>query len=278
MENSTLPPSEFDNYSDLLLTSHALDVISKPHLPWDTIVIGSGMGGLSAAAALAKGGKERVLILEKHTKLGGTTHVFREKGVDFDTGLHYVGGRVWQPTSVVRKLFDWTTDGKLQWERLDDVYDVAVVNGEVFKMRSGIAKQKFDLNQRFPEFKPQLEMYWNEVEKEGNRYSQYIQRQLAHAYVPSFFIPKDSSFGQETVDQALDRIGITDKHLRDVLTYLHGDYGVMPDEGSWTMHCTYHLLVPFRVEITNHLCCRPSCGSLLDGCWIPCGRIRKNRS
>ena len=43
---------EFDNYSDLLLTSHALEVIAGQ--TWDTVVIGSGMGGLSAAAALAK--------------------------------------------------------------------------------------------------------------------------------------------------------------------------------------------------------------------------------
>ena len=33
---------------------------------WDAIVIGSGIGGLSAAGFLARVAKMRVLVLEKH--------------------------------------------------------------------------------------------------------------------------------------------------------------------------------------------------------------------
>lgn len=54
----------------------------------DTIVIGSGMGGLSCAAMLARMGK-RVLVLEQHTVAGGSTHSFEFKGYKFDSGLHY---------------------------------------------------------------------------------------------------------------------------------------------------------------------------------------------
>ena len=53
----------------------------------DVIVIGSGMGGLSTAALLAKQGK-RVLVLEQHDIAGGNLHTFSEKGYEFDTGLH----------------------------------------------------------------------------------------------------------------------------------------------------------------------------------------------
>jgi all-trans-retinol 13,14-reductase len=228
--------NESDNYSDLLLTAHALEVISHPSQKWDTIVVGSGMGGLTAAAALVKGAHERVLLLEKHTKLGGCTHEFRERGVDFDTGLHYVGARIWEPTSAMRKVTDSITDSQLQWERLDDVYDVAVVDGERFNMRSGIAKQKADLKQRFPDFKKEIDAYFKAVEDESSRFSAYMKRQLALSYIPRGFVLKDRSFGQETVSQALDRLKITDKTLRAVLTYLHGDYGAGPDEASWSEH------------------------------------------
>ena len=45
---------------------------------YDVIMIGSGMGCLSAGSILAKEGK-KVLILERHYTAGGYTHVFKEE-------------------------------------------------------------------------------------------------------------------------------------------------------------------------------------------------------
>jgi len=48
---------------------------------YDTIVIGSGIGGLTAAAFLSKEG-QKVLVLERHYTAGGFTHVFKRKGYE----------------------------------------------------------------------------------------------------------------------------------------------------------------------------------------------------
>lgn len=48
-------------------------------------MIGSGIGGLTAAATLAKAGK-KVLLLEQHDQAGGCCHTFIEKGFEFDVG------------------------------------------------------------------------------------------------------------------------------------------------------------------------------------------------
>ncbi len=63
-------------------------MVGKPK--WDSIVVGSGLGGLSAAAYLAAAGR-RVLLLERYTTLGGSSHVFGRRGKwEFDCGVHYM--------------------------------------------------------------------------------------------------------------------------------------------------------------------------------------------
>lgn len=58
---------------------------------FDIIVIGSGMGGLTAAALLARSGKA-VLVLEQHDRPGGYAHTFNRKRYTFDSGIHITSG------------------------------------------------------------------------------------------------------------------------------------------------------------------------------------------
>lgn len=68
----------------------------------DVIVIGSGIGGLTAAATLAKAGK-RVLLLEQHDQAGGCCHTFLEKGFEFDVGKGVCQGTRLAASALCRK-------------------------------------------------------------------------------------------------------------------------------------------------------------------------------
>ncbi|MFW5739468.1 MAG: FAD-dependent oxidoreductase, partial [Myxococcota bacterium] len=58
---------------------------------FDVAVIGAGGGGLSAAAALARAGK-KVVVIEKHNKVGGYMTAFERKGYRFEVSLHGFDG------------------------------------------------------------------------------------------------------------------------------------------------------------------------------------------
>ena len=51
----------------------------------NSLVIGSGFGGIAAALRLRAKGHE-VTIIEKHPDLGGRARVFRKNGFTFDGG------------------------------------------------------------------------------------------------------------------------------------------------------------------------------------------------
>lgn len=86
-----------------------------------------GLSGLTTAAMLARQGK-KVVVLEQHDIAGGCTHTFESGGYEFDTGVHYVGGNVINPKSMLGFLFSVLSLGQLKWNKLDRCYDEARIS------------------------------------------------------------------------------------------------------------------------------------------------------
>jgi hypothetical protein len=87
MESKKLP-----KYNDIS-SSHLKHIASKQTLRdlsgnIDVAVVGSGIGALSHAAVLARGGF-KVAVFEQNATVGGCTHTFTKEGFSFDTGVHY---------------------------------------------------------------------------------------------------------------------------------------------------------------------------------------------
>jgi len=70
---------------------------------YDVIIIGAGLGGLTAGAKLAKEGKS-VLLLEQHDRPGGCATTFKRKDFTMEVGLHEMDGL--HPRDIKRRIFD----------------------------------------------------------------------------------------------------------------------------------------------------------------------------
>src|SRR5258706_4360163 len=70
----------------------------------DSIIIGSGAGGLAAAICLARAG-QKVLVLEQHYVPGGWCHSFYLSGYRFSPGVHYIG--LLDKNDSTSLLFEW---------------------------------------------------------------------------------------------------------------------------------------------------------------------------
>ena len=69
---------------------------------YDVIIIGAGLGGLTAGAKLAREGK-KVLLIEQHSKPGGCATTFKRGDFTFEVGLHEMDGP--SPRDMKTRIF-----------------------------------------------------------------------------------------------------------------------------------------------------------------------------
>ncbi|MDZ4846572.1 MAG: NAD(P)/FAD-dependent oxidoreductase [Chitinophagales bacterium] len=206
---------------------------------FDAIVIGSGMGGLTTAALLAKDGK-KVLVLEKHYTAGGFTHAFKRKNYEWDVGIHYIGA-VNKKTRTLRRLFDYVTDSKLEWADMGEVYDRAIFGEKEYRFVKGVDNFKRQMKEYFPAPKDQasIDAYVDLVKKANavsrNYFAEKAMPPLVSKFTGYFMRSPYMKFADKTTLEVMR--SITDnKQLIGVLTAQYGDYGMPPALSSFAIH------------------------------------------
>ena len=205
---------------------------------WDAIVIGSGIGGLSVAATLAKLANKRVLVLEQHYTAGGFTHTFRRPGYEWDVGVHYIGD-VSHPRGNARRIFDFLTDGELDWADMGDVYDRIILGENSYDYVKGLENFRSQLHEYFPSEKDAINQYLEKVLSTAKKAQLFFAEKAVPPFVSKVFggmmrrgLLKEAA---RTTREVLEEI-TQNQELIGVLTGQFGDYGLVPSESSFFMH------------------------------------------
>ena len=206
---------------------------------YDTIIIGSGMGGLSTAAILSKQG-QKVLVLERHYTAGGFTHVFKRKGYEWDVGIHYIG-EVQRKNSMMRKLFDYITNSELKWADMGEVYDRIVIGEKHFDFVKGVKNFKKQMISYFPEEEHAINTYVDLVFKTVKASMNYFISKaippFLNTLIGRFLKTPFYKMADQTTDEVLRSL-TTNETLIKVLCGQYGDYGLPPRQSSFYMHAT----------------------------------------
>ncbi len=204
---------------------------------WDVIVIGSGMGGMAAAAALSRVGS-RVLLLEQHQTLGGLTHSFSRNGFTWDVGIHYLSEMA--PEDRVRELIDWLSDTPIDFVPLGSIYDnVHIGSAEPLALSRPYEAQERDLKDRFPDQVEAIEA-WTNALREGREVMLKIFPTRAMPEIAGDMLDwcnrhAIAKWCSRTTKEVID--GITDHpELAAVMAAQWGDHGGRPGRASFAAH------------------------------------------
>lgn len=217
------------------------DRYNKKKIPEDidVIVIGSGIGGLSTAGFLSRVGK-KVLVIEKHYIAGGCMHTFEEKGVEHETGIHYIGN-----IEKRKPILDLITKNKIEWCKLgrdnDNIYDIIVINDKQYNFRSGEKNFIKDMIEYFPNEADAINKYVKLIKNVSQKdlffNIKIIRPALLRRLLYNFVSEEYKKYVNRSAYDIISSL-TKNEELIAVLCGQFGDYGPPPKKASFFVHAS----------------------------------------
>ena len=220
---------------------------------YDVIIIGSGMGGMTTAAALSRMG-HKVLLLEQAQEIGGLTHTFSREGFTWDVGLHYCG--TFRRDQQAGQVLAWLSDGAVEFASLGTVYDTLHFP-DGFELAVGRPAEAFkmELKDRFPDQAAGIDAHFEALQSGAEA----MNLMTTERSMPEPFRSAHRWWNKNKIERWCGRTTseviadyVTDPKLAQLLTAQWGTFGGVPSEASFAIHAT----------IMNHY---------LDGAGYPVG-------
>ncbi|MBD3227042.1 MAG: NAD(P)-binding protein, partial [Candidatus Lokiarchaeota archaeon] len=200
---------------------------------FDTIIIGSGLGGLSCAAILAKKGY-KVAVFERHYIPGGYCTSFKRKKFVFDASLHQVSGC--EPGGLLYNVLEEAGAEKyVEFIKIDPLTKIIAKNYE-FEVPQDKDEYIRRLCEKFPEEAKNIRKYFKYNQKIfkfvkkycnliGFKKVLYILRHIRKAFQILWLTRK-------TLQEILDRF-IKNKEAQEIISHLWGFLGLAPRNLSY---------------------------------------------
>lgn len=186
---------------------------------YDTIIIGSGVSGMTAGIILAREG-EKVLILEQHKIPGGLMQTYTRNSAVFPTGVHRLGSlKKGQPLWYYFKYLDVLQHLDLV-EMNKDAYEHFLFPGQSFQIPNNHNNYREKLKEYFPNEASSIDQYVSDLKNVISS---------INFYNPSVTPLKDNTLKYTgSLDHYLKSLNISEK-LKNVLTANNPLYGLSSD-------------------------------------------------
>lgn len=199
-----------------------------PSIDYDAVIIGSGIGGLTAALSLSQAG-QKVIVLEQHSLPGGWSHSFSFAHHIFCPGIHYIG-ELGPNERVRRALEDLGLANDLTFTELNpNAYDRTVSGEESFDFPKGKEALALRLEKLFPRESRGIGRYLSTCERIGREWEEmsYFTNGLKDLCSLPFRAPTISRYALCTFRQFLGNF-VSDPRLHWILSTQCLDSGSSP--------------------------------------------------
>jgi len=190
----------------------------------DAVVIGTGIGGLTAAAILARAGM-KVLAVERHDRVGGYAHSFRRGPYLFDAAVHLVGGCE-QGGLIDRLLRGIGAGDRCRFEKVDPCYR-AEFPGFAISGPTGSERFAQTYADAFPNSAPGIEAFLQTCGEIRSETQALLEQDLSVASERLRSFPSLHRYRRATVADVLDEM-VDDEKARAALTTLWPYVGLPP--------------------------------------------------
>ena len=192
--------------------------MSKTSDTYDVIIVGSGVGGLTAGLALQTLKPNlKTLILEQHYAPGGYISGFKRNGYYFDSGAE---GLVFAGEN---QIFKKALDGlglNLNLLSIDPV-EVLYYSDKTITMHANVDKYVLELKEKFPENVQEIDRFFDILKKINQDYNSIVKSNLNPNFKELLKIglksPTMRKYAMMSFKDFLDKF-ITNKQLKDILS------------------------------------------------------------